>query len=129
MAHRRFITLISHSANPNLLNLRPPLPMQIDGNFGGAAGITEMLLQSRARFDRSPAVFEIDVLPALPGQWANGSVKGLRARGGFELDFSWADGKLTRLLLHSANGSLCEIYAGGEKIECRTKAGQTYAIR
>lgn len=129
MAHRRFISLISESANPNLLNLRPPLPMQIDGNFGGAAGITEMLLQSRARYDRSGIVYEIDLLPALPGRWADGSVKGLRARGGFELEFAWADGKLTRLLLHSANGSSCVIHADGEAFELQTAAGETYALR
>jgi alpha-L-fucosidase 2 len=129
MAHRRFITLISQSANPNMLNLRPPLPMQIDGNFGGAAGITEMLVQSRARYDASEAVYEIDLLPALPDRWADGSVKGLRARGGFELDFSWADGKLTRLQLRSGSGSACVIHYGDKKLELHTTAGQTYPIR
>jgi alpha-L-fucosidase 2 len=76
---------------PNLFDAHPPF--QIDGNFGGAAGIGEMLVQSHTKY--------IDILPALPAALANGEVTGICARGGFVLDIKWTDGKLQQLAVLS----------------------------
>jgi len=84
---------------PNLLDAHPPF--QIDGNFGGTAGITEMLLQSHAG--------EIHLLPALPDNWPNGSVKGLKTVGGFTIDMDWKNGIPVKVIIHSALGGNCRI--------------------
>ena len=95
LAHDRLVRLIAQNANPNLFNKcweNRPLPFQIDANFGGTAGIAGMLLQSHAGV--------IALMPAWPKHaWPAGRVKGLRARGGVEVDMAWSDGRLATVTL------------------------------
>jgi alpha-L-fucosidase 2 len=109
---------------PNLFDAHPPF--QIDGNFGAAAGIAEMLVQSHLQDEKGN--FIIHVLPALPSNWPTGSVKGLRARGGFELDLTWKDGKPANLTVRSKTGGTAVIQHGGKSREIKLAAGESKSI-
>ena len=94
--------LLSKCTAPNLWDMHPPF--QIDGNFGGTAGIAEMLIQSHEGY--------IHLLPALPDEWSNGQAERLTARGNFEVSFSWKDKKITGLDVLSRSGEALKIYLG-----------------
>ncbi len=114
--------LLQKRTLPNMFDLCGPF--QIDGNFGAAAGVMEMLLQSHIRESQiSNFKFQIDLLPALPKAWQKGSVTGLKARGGFEVDLAWENGALTKAVIRSTLGQPCKVRCGGREVELKMEKG------
>ena len=105
--------LLARFTFPNLFDIHPNSIFQIDGNLGGTAGIAEMLLQSHEISPGNDSVRVISLLPGLPTSWQEGHVKGLRARGGFEVDIAWSNGKLSNAEIMSTRGNLCAVKTDG----------------
>jgi len=118
-AHAQFQQLFSaRNTCLNLFGFHPP--MQIDGNFGIAAAIPEMLLQSQSG--------DLVLLPALPSAWPTGSATGLRARGGFEVDLQWKEGRLTGGTIRSTWGTACRLRYAGATIDLHLLPGQSRSL-
>jgi alpha-L-fucosidase 2 len=117
-AYENLLALLRKSTLPNLFDNHPPF--QIDGNFGAAAGITEMLLQSHTG--------EIEILPALPTAWPNGHIDGICARGGFVFDIDWRDGKLSALSMVARVSGECRIRYRTKTITVKCDQGKKYEL-
>ncbi len=113
-AYANLKILITTSTLPNMFDLCPPF--QIDGNLGGPAAITEMLIQSTPQ--------EISVLPALPHQWSSGSLKGVRVRGGGKVDITWKEGRLTELRLQCDHPVGYRVSYGDQSTDARIEPGK-----
>ena len=110
--------LLKNGTADNLWDIHPPF--QIDGNFGGTAGVTEMLMQSHAGC--------IDLLPSLPDAWPKGQISGLCARGNFTVDINWRDGKLSEAVITSHKGGVCNVRYGELTLKFNTSKGKSYRI-
>jgi len=117
-AYNNLRILINTSTLPNMFDLCPPF--QIDGNLGGPAAITEMLIQSTAD--------EITVLPALPQQWPDGSLKGVRVRGGGKVDINWKAGQLTEFRLRSNRATKYHVVYGDRSTDVPVNAGKEIVL-
>ncbi|WP_422351098.1 glycoside hydrolase family 95 protein [Flagellimonas sp.] len=113
--------LIGDQLESNLFDLHPPRIFQIDGNFGGTAGVAEMLIQSHESG-------KVSLLPALPSSWKNGKVKGLKARRNFEFDFEWKEGKVTYVKISSPSGGEVEMLSGEESLVINLQAGEAKTV-
>jgi alpha-L-fucosidase 2 len=117
-AYTNLKLLITKNTLPNMFDLCPPF--QIDGNLGGPAAMTEMLVQSTEN--------EIMVLPALPHQWTNGSLTGVRVRAGGKLDIEWKDGRLTMLRMQADHPQRYRVVYGGRTAEVKLQPGKSVTI-
>jgi alpha-L-fucosidase 2 len=119
LAHESLMVLLGKSTLPNMLDTHPPF--QIDGNFGGTSAIAEMLMQSQNG--------EIAILPALPKAWPEGSVKGLRARGGVDVSIDWKAGKTTRVALKAeAGGEFRVRLPEGKRVNVKLAPGKEQTV-
>jgi len=119
MAREHINLFFQNSLANNLFDLCPPF--QIDGNFGYTAGVAEMLIQSHQGF--------IDLLPALPKEWGNGTIKGLKARGDIEVDINWLNNELTWASISSVTRQTVQIRYNGNEIEFDISKGEKRIIR
>ena len=117
-AYKLYGNLLKNGTLDNLWDTHAPF--QIDGNFGGTAGVTEMLLQSHMGF--------LHLLPALPDAWKEGSVEGLRARGNFLVNLTWRGGKLVQATVVSQSGEPCMVHYNGKTLNFNTQRGKSYTI-
>ena len=100
-------------------------PFQIDGNFGGTAGVCEMLMQS----SMVNGQWSIELLPALPEAWKEGKVSGLCARGGYEVSFEWKGGYVRNCSIKSKTNSTVNLLYNGQQKTVKLKAGQTQNVK
>lgn len=113
---------------PNLLDAHSPF--QIDGNFGGCAGVVEMLMQSEFVLDKKgTAAVEVELLPALPDNWKEGAVSGIRARGGITVDMTWQGGRVTALTLTALKACRVQLLMNGVKKSVKLKKGTNEMIQ
>ena len=115
-AYANLKILLTTSTLPNMFDLCPPF--QIDGNLGGPAAITEMLIQSTPD--------EITVLPALPPRWSSGSLKGVRVRGGAKVDITWREGRLIEFKAQSDHAGKYRITYGDRSADAQVDSGKPF---